>query len=93
MALYKGDMVDMFIPRSDPPQRDLFVIRGFSMEKRGSPEINLVRHNLAGEIKDLRERREWIRIRSWDDFRALDPRPVQLDALGRRKPDGSQSNP
>jgi CRISPR-associated endonuclease Csn1 len=90
MWLYKGDMVEMTVPKSEPVERDLFVVRGFSIEKRGSPEITLVRHNRAGEIGQLKKAGEWMRVRSWDEFRRLDPRVVTLDALGRVMTDAGQ---
>jgi CRISPR-associated endonuclease Csn1 len=90
MALYKGDVVEMTVPKSEPAERDLFVVRGFSIEKGGSPEIDLVRHNLAGEIGDLKKAGEWKRVRNWDEFRRLDPRTVALDALGRVMPNDGQ---
>jgi hypothetical protein len=92
MALYKGDLVEMTVPKSQPPERDLFVVRGFSIEKRGGPEINFVRHNLAAEIADLKDAGEWQRIRSWDELRLLNPRIVRLGAMGRVMPDDSQPN-
>jgi CRISPR-associated endonuclease Csn1 len=92
MALYKGDVVEMTVPKLEPVQRDLFVVRGYSVEKRGAPEINVVRHNLAAEISDLKKAGEWRRIRNWDEFRLLDPRIVRLDALGRVMPDDGQPN-
>ena len=91
MALYKADVVEMTVPKSRSAERDLFVIRGFSLE-RNHPEINAVRHNLAAEKKELIRVGEWKRIRSWDDFRLLDPKIVSQDALGRAMPDDGQPN-
>jgi hypothetical protein len=89
MAIYKGDMVEMTVPKSQPAERDLFVIRSFSLE--GSrPDIHTARHNLAAEKKELMKRGEWTRIRSWDEFRLLDPRVVRLDPVGRVVVDGGQ---
>jgi CRISPR-associated endonuclease Csn1 len=92
MALYKGDLVEMTVPKSQPAERDLFVVRGFSIEKKGGPELNFVRHNLAAEIAELKKAGEWKRIRNWDEFQFLDPRIVNLDALGRKMPDDGQPN-
>jgi CRISPR-associated endonuclease Csn1 len=92
MALYKGDMLEMTVPKSEPVERELFVVRGFSVERTGRPEINIVRHNRAAEIADLKGAGEWKRIRNWDEFRLLEPRIVRLDALGRVMPDGGQPN-
>jgi len=92
MALYKGDLVEMTVRKSQPTERDLFVVRSFSLE--GScPDIHTVRHNLAGEKKELMERGEWQRIRSWDELRLLNPRIVRLDAMGRVMPNDGQPNP
>jgi CRISPR-associated endonuclease Csn1 len=92
MALYKGDIVEMSVPKADPGERDLFVIRGFSIEKNGHPEIVAVRHNLAAQVKDLKARGDWIRIRKWEEFRRVNPKVVQLDFLGRRVEDACQPN-
>lgn len=92
MALYKGDLVEMSVSKSQPGERDLYVIRGYSIEKKGSPEIVAVRHNLAGKIKDLKDRGDWTRIRTWEEFRLLNPRIVRLDPLGRRCEDDGQPN-
>jgi CRISPR-associated endonuclease Csn1 len=92
MALYKGDIVEMAVPGSEDGERDLFVVRGFSVGGSGEPEITATRHNLAGEIKDLKKRGEWIRVRAGKNFRRLDPRIVLLDPLGRRVGDDGQPN-
>jgi len=91
MALYKGDVVEMTVPKSEPTERELFVIRSFSIEGN-SPDIHAARHNLASEKKELMKRGEWTRIRSWAEFQKLDPRIVKLDALGRVMPDDGQPN-
>jgi hypothetical protein len=89
MALYKGDLVEMTVPKSQPVDRDLFVVRGFSTDGN-TPDIQAVRHNLAGEKKELIKRGDWIRFRSWSEFQKLEPRIVALDALGREMPNDGQ---
>jgi CRISPR-associated endonuclease Csn1 len=91
MVLYKGDVVEMTVPKLQPVERDLFVVRGFSSEGN-TPDIQAVRHNLASEKKELMKRGDWIRIRSWGEFQRLDPRIVRLNALGRVMPDDGQPN-
>ena len=92
MVLYKGDIVEMSVSKTQRGERELFVIRGYSIERNGHPEIVAVRHNLAAQIKELKARGEWVRIRAWEEFRLLEPRVVRLDALGRRLEDDGQPN-
>jgi CRISPR-associated endonuclease Csn1 len=92
LSLYKGDVVEMAVPETGTGERDLFVIRGFSVGGSGEPEITATRHNFAGEIKDLKKRGEWIRVRAGKNFRQLDPRIVRLDPLGRRIEDDGEQN-
>jgi CRISPR-associated endonuclease Csn1 len=92
MSLYKGDVVEMTVPKSQSAERDLFVVRGFSSEGN-TPDIQAVRHNLASEKKELTRRGDWIRFRSWGELQKLDPRVVRLNALGRVMPDDGQPNP
>jgi CRISPR-associated endonuclease Csn1 len=93
MAFFKGDVVELTVPDSPSEARDLFVIRSYSIEKNGQPEIVAVRHTLAGKIEDLKAHGGWTRIRSWENLRRLNPQGVRLDALGRRIEDGCEPNP
>ena len=91
-ALYKGDVVEMNLPEGDLNQRNLAVVRTFSIGARDDFELVVVPHNCAGKIEELKASGDWIRIRNFKELRRMNPLPVSLTALGKRASDAGEPN-